>query len=187
MTKKSPILAVNEPVKKNNPQASCAPKKRQAVRRPLPENVGQEFQREENHPSLADALVVLLSAARFHWSLFCHLFYYFFIRPYAYRWKPCYGMKAYGVCLPYGFEVHGFDVSHHQGRIDWNELQKTQTAPFPCTFRIYESLPREVISAIQPLSIISMRPASTDLSAEPIIFTIPRQTLPARPISLSAP
>ena len=43
-------------------------------------------------------------------------------------------MKAYGVCLPYGFEVHGFDVSHHQGQIDWNELQKTQAAPFPVRF-----------------------------------------------------
>mgnify|MGYP000351794868 FL=1 len=43
-------------------------------------------------------------------------------------------MKAYGVCLPYGFEVHGFDVSHHQGNIDWGELQKTQTSPFPVRF-----------------------------------------------------
>ena len=51
MTKKSPILAVNEP--------------------------GQDFQREEDHPSVADAFVVLLSAAWFHWSLFCHLFLLF--------------------------------------------------------------------------------------------------------------
>ena len=61
-------------------------------------------------------------------------FYYFFIRPYAYRWKPCYGTKAYGVCLPAGYTVHGFDVSHHQGDISWAELQKTQTAPFPVHF-----------------------------------------------------
>ena len=27
-------------------------------------------------------------------------FYYFFIRPYAYRWKPCHGLKEYGVCIP---------------------------------------------------------------------------------------
>lgn len=60
--------------------------------------------------------------------------YYFFIRPYAYRWKPCYGMKAYGVCLPYGFDVYGFDISHHQGSIDWDELRKTQDAPFPVRF-----------------------------------------------------
>ena len=26
-------------------------------------------------------------------------FYYFFIRPYAYRWKPCHGLKEYGVVI----------------------------------------------------------------------------------------
>lgn len=36
MTKKSPILAVNEPVKKQ-PASVLRPEKRQAVRRPLPE------------------------------------------------------------------------------------------------------------------------------------------------------
>lgn len=61
-------------------------------------------------------------------------FYYFFIRPYSYRWKPCYGMKAYGVCLPSGYQIHGFDISHHQGEIDWSELRKTQYTPFPIRF-----------------------------------------------------
>lgn len=61
-------------------------------------------------------------------------FYYFFIHPYAYRWLPCYGTKAYAVCLPYGYDIHGFDVSHHQGKIDWEELQKAQKGPFPIRF-----------------------------------------------------
>ena len=67
-------------------------------------------------------------------ALFVIGFYYFFIRPYSYRWKPCYGTKAYGVCLPAGYSVHGFDISHHQGDIDWEELRKTQYAPFPVYF-----------------------------------------------------
>ena len=67
-------------------------------------------------------------------TLFIAGFYYFFIRPYAYRWKPCYGAKAYGVCVPSGFSVHGFDVSLHQGRINWEKLQKTQQTPFPIQF-----------------------------------------------------
>lgn len=67
-------------------------------------------------------------------ALFVIGFYYFFIRPYAYRWKPCYGTKAYGVCLPAGYSVHGFDISHHQGNINWKELQKVQNAPFPVRF-----------------------------------------------------
>ena len=58
----------------------------------------------------------------------------FFIRPYAYRWKPCYGTKAYGVCLPSGYRVHGFDISHHQGEINWAVLSKTQFTPFPIRF-----------------------------------------------------
>ncbi len=71
--------------------------------------------------------------------LFVVGFYYFFIRPYAYRWKPCYGMKAYGVCLPYGYQVHGFDMSHHQGKIDWALLQQTQQSPFPIRFVFMKS------------------------------------------------
>ena len=66
--------------------------------------------------------------------LFFAIFYYFFIRPYAYRWKPCYGMKAYGVCLPYGYQVHGIDISHHQGTINWELLALAQKARFPIKF-----------------------------------------------------
>jgi lysozyme len=33
-------------------------------------------------------------------------------------------MKAYGVCLPAGYRVHGIDISHHQGNIDWEELKQ---------------------------------------------------------------
>ena len=45
-----------------------------------------------------------------------------FIRPYSYRWMPCYGNKSYGICVPYKYEVHGLDVSRHQGNIDWDTL-----------------------------------------------------------------
>lgn len=65
---------------------------------------------------------------------FIFVFYYFFIRPYSYRWKPCYGMKAYGVCMPTDFSVHGIDISHYQGEIDWKELSKSQFGKFPIKF-----------------------------------------------------
>ncbi|MDO4948881.1 MAG: GH25 family lysozyme [Bacteroidales bacterium] len=48
--------------------------------------------------------------------------YYFLIHPNSYRWKPCTGVKAYGVCLPKNYDVHGFDISHFQGDIQWGEL-----------------------------------------------------------------
>ena len=61
-------------------------------------------------------------------------FYWFFIRPYAYRWKPCYGLKGYGVCMPYGYKVHGIDISHYQGDIDWKMLEQTRQGRFPVRF-----------------------------------------------------
>ena len=65
---------------------------------------------------------------------FLAAFYYFFILPYAYRWKPCYGQKAYGVCIPAGFHIHGIDVSHHQGDINWSQLKQTRRGQFPIHF-----------------------------------------------------
>lgn len=61
-------------------------------------------------------------------------FYWFFIRPYAYRWKPCYGQKGYGVCMPCNYEVHGIDISHYQGKIDWELLSQNREAKFPIHF-----------------------------------------------------
>ena len=71
--------------------------------------------------------------------LFSAVFYYFFIRPYAYRWKPCYGMKAYGICMPYGYQVHGIDISHYQGKIDWKMLTQTRQGQFPIHFVFMKS------------------------------------------------
>ena len=66
--------------------------------------------------------------------IFVSGFYYFFIRPYAYRWKPCYGMKGYGVCMPAGYSMHGIDVSHYQGDINWKMLKQTRQGKFPVQF-----------------------------------------------------
>jgi len=66
--------------------------------------------------------------------VFSGVFYYFFIRPYAYRWKPCYGMKGYGVCMPHGYKVHGIDISHYQGKINWSMLEQTRQGQFPVQF-----------------------------------------------------
>ena len=61
-------------------------------------------------------------------------FYWFFIRPYAYRWKPCYGLKGYGVCMPHGYQVHGIDISHYQGDVNWKMLEQTRQGKFPISF-----------------------------------------------------
>ena len=46
-------------------------------------------------------------------------FYYFFVSPFGFRWRALYGDISY----PEGYEIHGIDISHHQGRIDWDELK----------------------------------------------------------------
>nr|WP_291527823.1 glycoside hydrolase family 25 protein [Bacteroides sp. UBA939] len=67
-------------------------------------------------------------------AIFSAGFYWFFVRPYAYRWKPCYGQKGYGVCMPCNYEVHGIDISHYQGSIDWAELTSNRASRFPIHF-----------------------------------------------------
>ena len=46
-------------------------------------------------------------------------FYYFFVGPFGFRWRALYGNVNY----PDGYEIHGIDISHYQGRIDWDELK----------------------------------------------------------------
>ena len=75
--------------------------------------------------NLVAACIVLVFFAGFYW---------FFIRPYAYRWKPCYGQKEYGVCMPCNYEVHGIDISHYQGKIDWDRLVHNKDTQFPIHF-----------------------------------------------------
>lgn len=75
--------------------------------------------------NLIAAAIVLVFFAGFYW---------FFIRPYSYRWKPCFGQRGYGICMPCNYEVHGIDVSHYQGKIDWQRLACDSDAKYPLRF-----------------------------------------------------
>jgi len=58
-------------------------------------------------------------------------FYYFFVSPFGFRWRALYGDVSY----PEGYEIHGIDISHHQGRIDWRELKNNgMIDDFPVRF-----------------------------------------------------
>jgi lysozyme len=52
-------------------------------------------------------------------AVYLYFFYYFFVSPYGFRWRALYGDISY----PEGYEIHGIDISHHQGRIDWRTLR----------------------------------------------------------------
>ena len=47
------------------------------------------------------------------------VFLYVFVEPFGFRWRALYGDVSY----PEGYEIHGIDISHHQGTIDWDKLR----------------------------------------------------------------
>ena len=51
--------------------------------------------------------------------LYVYFFYYFFVSPFGFRWRALYGDISY----PEGYEIHGIDISHYQGEIDWETLK----------------------------------------------------------------
>ena len=51
--------------------------------------------------------------------LYVYFFYYFFVSPFGFRWRALYGDVSY----PEGYEIHGIDISHYQGEIDWETLK----------------------------------------------------------------
>lgn len=48
-------------------------------------------------------------------------FYYFFVMPTGFRWRALYGDPVYPDGE--GFEIQGIDISHYQGKIDWEKLR----------------------------------------------------------------
>lgn len=52
-------------------------------------------------------------------ALYIWVFYYFFVGPTGFRWRALYGDPKY----PQGYEIHGIDISHYQGKIDWDRLK----------------------------------------------------------------
>ena len=63
-------------------------------------------------------------------GVYMWFFYYFFVSPYGFRWKALYGEINY----PEGYDIHGIDVSHYQGDIDW-ELLRNQGSIDNCPIR----------------------------------------------------
>ena len=53
-------------------------------------------------------------------AVYVYFFYYIFVGPFGFRWRALYGEVNY----PDGYEIHGIDISHHQGTIDWRTLRE---------------------------------------------------------------
>ena len=67
--------------------------------------------------------------------LYIWAFYYFFVGPTGFRWRALYGDANY----PEGYEIHGIDISHYQGTIDWDELKSAQIDGCPLRFVFIKS------------------------------------------------
>ena len=82
------------------------------------------------HWLVTGALIVVISIGA----------YFLFLRPYFYRLRPCQGSREYGVCLPSGYLCYGIDVSHHQGRIDWERVARSSAENgYPIRFAIMKA------------------------------------------------
>jgi len=61
----------------------------------------------------------------------CIIIYLYVIAPFtSSRWQAIYGKEAY----PEGYSIHGIDVSHHQGNINWSKLQAANISEEPVSF-----------------------------------------------------
>lgn len=67
--------------------------------------------------------------------LYVWLFYTFFVRPTGFRWRALFGDVNY----PAGYEIHGIDISHYQGDINWNLLRNSQIEGYPLRFIMIKS------------------------------------------------
>ena len=62
-------------------------------------------------------------------------FYYFFVGPFGFRWRALYGDANY----PGGYEIHGIDISHYQGKIEWDKLQNAMIDRSPLRFIVMKA------------------------------------------------
>lgn len=77
-------------------------------------------------------------------ALYIWAFYFFFVSPTGFRWRAIYGEAEY----PEGYEIHGIDISHYQGEIDWEQLKNAMIKGCPLRFIIVKST--EGASRIDP-------------------------------------
>ncbi|MFZ1236383.1 MAG: GH25 family lysozyme [Prevotella sp.] len=79
----------------------------------------------EKYPRKVIWIGVLFFALLYVWA-----FYEFFVNPTGFRWRAIFGDANY----PEGYEIHGIDVSHYQGEIDWDQLKNSMIQGSPLRF-----------------------------------------------------
>ncbi|MDD6437321.1 MAG: GH25 family lysozyme [Prevotella sp.] len=67
--------------------------------------------------------------------LYVWAFWYFFVSPTGFRWRALFGDAKY----PEGYEIHGIDISHYQGEIDWSKLRNAMIEGCPLRFIVIKA------------------------------------------------
>lgn len=68
-------------------------------------------------------------------ALYCFILFHFFVDPFSFQWKAIYGETTY----PANYTVRGIDISHYQGKIDWQRLRNANMGSDPVTFVIIKA------------------------------------------------
>ena len=68
-------------------------------------------------------------------ALYVWAFNAFFVSPTGFRWRALYGDPNYLE----GYEIHGIDISHYQGKIDWDRLRTALIQRAPVRFVFIKS------------------------------------------------
>ncbi len=63
-------------------------------------------------------------------ALYIWVFYHFFVSPFGFRWRALYGDAK----NPKGYEIRGIDISHYQGKINWEKLSNAEIEHCPIRF-----------------------------------------------------
>ena len=100
-------------------------RKASAPRRKQKRSQGTAARFLKNHMRLAWWIGGVAVALLYAW-----IFYYFFVSPTGFRWRALYGDANY----PKGYEIHGIDISHYQGEINWDALRDAQIEGCPLRF-----------------------------------------------------
>ena len=62
--------------------------------------------------------------------LYIYLFYTFLVAPFSLRWRGVFGDIDY----PEGYSIRGIDISHHQGRVNWDKMRWAKIGDEPLSF-----------------------------------------------------
>ena len=68
-------------------------------------------------------------------GLYIWVFYHFFVSPFGFRWRALYGDAK----NPKGYEIRGIDISHYQGKINWEKLSNAQIEHSPIRFVVIKA------------------------------------------------